>query len=92
MSADDVALAKLLYARINEQLTGVSVTSVSGSGRSVSYANVSVGDLINYYRQVRARLSAEAIAANNLPDVAPLTASNGAGDRRPAYYTSRGCV
>ncbi len=83
---ETLTLCRDLKAAIDAKMLGKSVTSAGRSGRSVSYSETSLDNLIAYYRQNRAALTPDEQAL--VPDIQPLKA--GSGERRPpARYMTR---
>lgn len=85
----DLELAHALRKAIDDKMLGRDVTSASGGGRSVSYSDRSVDELIIYYRQVRARIPQH---HGELPVIEPLKGGSDGSRRPPARYRSNGFV
>lgn len=74
-----------LKAAIDARLLGRQVQSVDHKGRSISYSEMSVSDMITYYRQLWLQCPE---AQAELPELKPLDAPPGARGR-PARFLGR---
>lgn len=75
-----------LHAAITARMTGRQVQSVGHRGRTLSYSDTSISDMISLYRQLWAQCPE---AQAELPNLQPLDAHVSTTPRQPGRYAGR---